>query len=64
MAEKEHYVREISSFLSRTAEKVENVLSRLKWKKENLLKKVWICVTFGLFGVLFIVEKEFRQTSF
>lgn len=43
MADKEQCVREFSSFLSHTARELENVLCELRWKKENLMKKVWIC---------------------
>ena len=42
MADKEQCVREFSSFLSRTAREMEKVLCQLKWRKENLMKKVWI----------------------
>ena len=42
MAEKkEHCVREISSFVTHTATEMERILSRFKWRKEDLLKKVW-----------------------
>ena len=44
MADKEQCVREFSSFLSRTAREMERVLCQLKWRKENLMKKVWIGV--------------------
>nr|XP_058940266.1 U11/U12 small nuclear ribonucleoprotein 48 kDa protein-like [Pocillopora verrucosa] len=41
MAEKkEHCVREISSFVTHTATEMERILSRFKWRKEDLLKKV------------------------
>ncbi|KAL9962394.1 hypothetical protein ACROYT_G031494 [Oculina patagonica] len=40
MAEKEQCVREFSSFLSRTAQEMEKVLCKFKWKKESLMKKV------------------------
>ena len=41
MADKEQCVREFSSFLSRSAREMEKVLCQLKWRKENLMKKVW-----------------------
>lgn len=47
MADKEQCVREFSSFLSRTAREMEGVLCQLKWRKENLMKKVWIGANSG-----------------
>lgn len=47
MADKERCVGEFSSFLSRTAREMEKVLCQLKWRKENLMKKVWIGAILG-----------------
>ena len=52
MADKEKCVDDLSSFLSRSAREMGKVLSRLKWKKENLLKQVWTGVTFDSCFVL------------
>lgn len=47
MADKEQCVGEFSSFLSRTAREMEKVLCQLNWRKENLMKKVWIGAILG-----------------
>lgn len=47
MADKEQCVGEFSSFLRRTAREMERVLCQLKWRKENLMKKVWIGAIWG-----------------
>jgi len=47
MADREQCVREFSSFLSRSAHEMERVLCQLKWRKENLMKKVWIGAILG-----------------